>query len=431
VGSEVLRCGPRARLFLGVVAIVAITALVASACGSGSTSSAKGFRVATMARSMQEAGTARFEGTATFHASGNNSSWTINGAIDFANDRSSAEIRKAEGNDVVTRSVSIGGVTYTADAGALREGLGPATKDKPWVRSEELRAGGPFELTGLGDVAQMLELLDRAGWSGERVGDDEVRGDSTVHYRYTLKDPSAGAPRQVQALDSGYPGDQTIDLWADSQQRLRRYSQTSEGEPVVIEAPPADQVVVDDLYVTTGDWKVIAHGSDGGDDWRVFRLPLRNGECFAHETQPQTKAGDLGVEIRGHIPDQCSHTSGQGSTGFDERDELMDTTVAVALPSGRALLYGQVSDAVRGLTLHFGNGRTERVSPTDGLFAVTMAADEVVEAIVAASPSGETKCPLDPEGFGYSCSAREDGPPASGVPGPSEPGVINTAPPGA
>ena len=314
-----------------LIGVLAVGLLVASGCGGGEDSSAEGFRVATIARSMEEAGTARFAGTATFHSSENDSSWTLEGAVDFANDRSSSEIWKdgAKGDEAVTRSISIDGVGYTADATDRREGIGPATHDKPWVRSEPGPTAAPLELTGLGDISHVFDLLERSGWNGEQVGDEQVRGESTVHYRYTLSDASRDAPRQVQAMDLGYPEEQSIDLWADSQWRLRRLTQTVTGEdsrfvvgaelfdfgePVVIEAPPSDQVVADDSFETTGDWKLVTRGRDGDDTWRVFRVPLRNGECFAHDTTPETKTGDLGLEIVG-VFQISAHTA----TAMDSR----------------------------------------------------------------------------------------------------------------
>ena len=110
------------------------------------------------------------------------------------------------------------------------------------------------------------------------------------------------------------------------------------------------------------------------------------------------------------------------------------------MPSGRALFYGQVGETVRSLTLKFGNGRTERVTPIDRMFGVTMGSDEVADTIVVERPAGDSPCLLDSGGYGYSCEEpgyTTDGttvPPEvrpTGPPGPSTPGVINTAPPGA
>ena len=128
----------------------------------------------------------------------------------------------------------------------------------------------------IGDVSGLVARLERAGGVGQEIGSDDVRGEPTVHYRYTF--PAVTPPRQVATMGDGGTRDSVYDLWADGQHRLRRFrmmlgpSDASEiveteffdfGVPVSIEAPPADQVEVNNPDEPTGPWEVVQQGRAG------------------------------------------------------------------------------------------------------------------------------------------------------------------------
>lgn len=409
--------------------------LVAAACGDGSGSSGSGdaVRVATVARSTDAAGTARFETTVT--DGDGRSGFFSRGVVDFVRDRTSGENRSGSGEQQpVSHSITVDGVTYSD----LR---GPdSVPGKPWRGFRMLaRRGGLLASPSVGDVTALVTNLDRAGGKAEVLGSEDVRGESTTHSRYTFD--GGPQPREVAMTGSGYPGPLVIDIWSDAQHRLRRfrvsqgpteYAQVVDteffdfGVPADIEAPPPDQVA----DVTTADeptsWTVVQQGRAGDVGWRVYRGPIAGGQCLAYATVPPAATATLLPGDGEHASASCSSSSsssssssasasvsssvssgtsssasstdisasasssasssGSGSssgssTGFvdDVLDEIEQSVVG--LPNGMALFFADVPASVHRVVAHVDGGGTRDNIPVQGVFAFALGPDEIVTQV--------------------------------------------------
>ncbi len=412
------RCGTRARLFVGAFAI---GALLASGCGSDSTSKVNGFRVATVARSTTGAGTARFAGTATVGSSSDKPLvTTFEGDIDFTRDRRSFMTHAiADGKRLDGRALFIGDFIYlsppdtTVDGPEQTTRVVPDTTGKQWTRSLDPGLSSEFQLDDAGDATKLLSSLERGGWENERIGTEEVRGDTTEHYRFSLEGPPA-PPKQLQQFSVGKAGGRVLEVWVDAQDRLRRLSESFQGSrysskfeieffdfgvPVTIEEPPADEVAIDDSNEPTSDWLVVQHGRAGDVDWAVYRATTKSGVCFSHSSATLGRSSSPEHE---RSREMCSIQTLTPPTGTPIRIEDLNTH-AVALPNGMALLYGAVNPAIERLTLHISGGRTEHAVPADGTFAIPLDNDEVVDEIVLQTADQKIRCPTVKSYPDYAC----------------------------
>ena len=128
-----------------------------------------------------------------------------------------------------------------------------------WVaETEDVGIGYPEELIvpfpgSDVDPTRALDLILAVG-DEEELGDEEVRGSATTHYRVKLD------PKDLSRELGGRPLDEAggpfpVDVWADDEGRLRRIRLVEEetatllydffdfGVSVDVERPPADQVV--------------------------------------------------------------------------------------------------------------------------------------------------------------------------------------------
>jgi hypothetical protein len=292
------------------------------------------------------------------------------------------------------------------------------------------------------DVSGLMRQLQRDGGMPELVGSEVVRGEPTEHYRFRFA--ARAVPEQLVAMGQmRKPTASTIDVWADVAHRLRRIMQRADGSsdhyeaeyfdfgtPVAIEAPPADEVRIEDFSRVTGDWSLAQAGRTGDVSWRVYRAPSADGECFAHEADPPGLFDGLAPKERGRSVDVCSPDGPPLPDGVPFAGDDLNVT-ATPLANGMALLFGGVGTDVTQLTLHEAGGRTQVVVPHDGTFAVPLTANEVVDTIVPEVPDQDVTCRLDASYLGYACSGTSGPqvPPMSGFPtAPPAPAVVPTTP---
>jgi hypothetical protein len=226
-------------LALGVALVVAIAVGVAMAAQGGGSSPTNPAGATTSSGSLAQAA------YVTTQAPGFQFDMTIGGGVggnDFTIDAEGAfDERQLEG----TMSLQIAGESTNEVIKnpyiylQLPSGDGALTGGRPWSRvnldqfSQALGASGPLGQ----DAASPTQMLDMLKASGQvsSVGSESVRGVATTHYhalvdfnRYAeIVSPSqrAGVQRYAQELaritgSSSLP----IDVWVDSQQRVRRFS---------------------------------------------------------------------------------------------------------------------------------------------------------------------------------------------------------------
>lgn len=115
---------------------------------------------------------------------------------------------------------------------------------------------GMSDLAGQMDPLAAFEQFEPALKSVTFVGDEDVDGEQLAHYRIVL-DPTKMKTMQRMPSSADMPDEIEADLWFDDQFRVRQMEMDLDtaqpvtiearlfdwGEPVQIEAPPADQVV--------------------------------------------------------------------------------------------------------------------------------------------------------------------------------------------
>ena len=154
------------------------------------------------------------------------------GAFDYANRRGTLNLTLPLGGRLARiESVIVGDVVYQKYPPELARQL-PGSK--PWLKldlAEISRRGGNFG--GLsqgqaGDPTQALQFLKGAADDVTKVGEEQVRGADTTHYRATLDlgraaeqagNDKAAVDRLIKQL-----GSRTVpaDLWIDEEGRLRK-----------------------------------------------------------------------------------------------------------------------------------------------------------------------------------------------------------------
>jgi hypothetical protein len=223
-----------ARRFIVFVALAAVT-VAASACGSDATASAPPTKISTVVEKTESVGTARLEGHSinTFkHQKPSVATYT--GEIDFTHDQSAlVGHTRRNGRMHEFQSRSIGNALYTSPADTMVEPpkqnsrLVVDTDGKTWSRFPYFGDAGVFGLEDVGNAGRLLRSLDRAHANGEVLGHEAVRRVATEHVRFTL--PTPDPPKQVAALSYAGTDVQTMDLWIDARQHLRKMRWVREG----------------------------------------------------------------------------------------------------------------------------------------------------------------------------------------------------------
>ena len=182
---------------------------------------------------------------------------TIDGAIDPAVARFTSTFQVA---GTTVEMIGDGDVLYLQVPEGQRESFG----GKPWARLDAAALGAGFGgVSPSASPVQTFEQLREAG-EVETVGEEEVRGVATTHFR-TVFDLSGSVPdgpgtaevrKALEAVD--------VDVWLDSDDRVRRHRTSIDlgtavgagagftiittietfdfGKAVAIEVPPPDQV---------------------------------------------------------------------------------------------------------------------------------------------------------------------------------------------
>ena len=362
---------------------------------------------------------------------------TYEGEIDFENNRSTYVGREhgADREGDVTTSRRIDEYLYYTDSSSTD---GDSDPSKPWTRV--------FDTTnvsglGVGDVSGLFRDLERVG-DGKRLAPETVRGVSTEHYRFEI--PARTVPEQLIAMRFATGGDRTVEIWADAQHRLRRIVEATPGTsdrheteyfdfgaPVTIEAPPADQVSIEDEPVLTGDWKLVQHGRDGDVEWQIYQAPTKDGACLAYEAHPSGPAHGFYPEMRGRAPDFSASDPSDAPEGvpLPPPGDGFNAT-ATLLTNGTALVYGRVPAGTRSVALHYRDGHTEQLTPKGGTFAFAVSGDAVVDEIPPDVSGSKLHCTLG-EVPSFNCADTSGGTiaPPPDLPPDLPPGVPSTTVP--
>jgi hypothetical protein len=227
-------------------------------------------RVAAAAGAVEEDDHA-FEVTMEFAGAPLPGGFTLSGAVDVDTSRARATgtlgLGAGEGQAVPPIDVLVDGrIQYLK----LPPELGG---DRPWIRFDAGAFGGSSPAPGAAtNPLDALRQLDAVIGDVERVGEEKVRGEPTVRFRFVVDalkaDPDAAAklPEEVRAGLRRVP----TELWLDSRDRPRRLRQSVDlgpsaggkvtttielfdfGAPVTIDLPPEDQVRDADLTDPAG-----------------------------------------------------------------------------------------------------------------------------------------------------------------------------------
>jgi hypothetical protein len=217
----------------------------AAACGAkeGGLASAPG--------AMKDAGSSRVE----LRLVGAKEAFGGSGAIDYARNRGHLVIIDESDGSLIP--------------GGQMEGrfLGKTTyfswtffDERHWVKqTDDAPSGTDLLIPGLGGPSpdRLLGLLIKSSKEIEGLGNEEIRGVPTKHYRAHVDPKKLG--------DDAYPSrsELLVDAWVDGDQLVRRLRVPEEGEDggatvidffdfgveVDVEAPPADQVVSDEEFM--------------------------------------------------------------------------------------------------------------------------------------------------------------------------------------
>lgn len=134
----------------------------------------------------------------------------------------------------------------------------PVTPAGKWLEVDPQDSQNPMaqQLTDLsrsGDLNTTFDAFREGLEKVEYVGEEEIDGDTTDHYVFTV-DAAKAAEAQGQMMPPGAPEQLTYDVWLTDDDLMRRVSfelgpvkavidATEWGEPVDVEAPPASDIV--------------------------------------------------------------------------------------------------------------------------------------------------------------------------------------------
>ncbi len=269
------------RLLFVVTAVV--LSVVSLACGGGDAEeTSPESALAQVAANTAGSGAARVSSTVTrmIESLADPLTMTGEGVVDFASQRSQITMDLSElaaatgglvGGEMESRLVDL--VIYMR----FPPGLAQLPSGKSWVRLD-LRAGA--EALGIDvqalmqqagtDPTQWLDFIESAGDDFTVVGEEEVRGVPTTHYRGTIdfRKLAAEGPENLREtyesmIELSGVDEVRMEIWLDDEGRARRYeydqplpsSGTVQGTQTVtteyydfgvevdVEPPPADQVI--------------------------------------------------------------------------------------------------------------------------------------------------------------------------------------------
>jgi hypothetical protein len=183
--------------------------------------------VAAAAQRTSAAKNAKVDLTGNVSAMGQTFDLTGNGAIDFAGKTFTLNITIPSTGQLEERFVDdIVYVKVPAQAAGQFGG-------KPWLKIDPKAIGAsggsnPFGSLDSSNPSQILNTLQGAG-NVKKVGDEDVRGVKTAHYRADIDiakaaDAQGLAPQQKQQLQQSLGGQATVpeDVWLDEQGLVRR-----------------------------------------------------------------------------------------------------------------------------------------------------------------------------------------------------------------
>lgn len=199
-----------------LAALLAAIAIVATGCGRPDPVE----RLQAAQQKMLDAGSAAFTIEQSFEGEPvSGQKIVIDGVLSFADRLGRATITMADGR---AEALFIGDATY------FRLPLGP--QPTPWIRLDRQDIESFSGLSGISDdPSRNLDLLDGIVGDVEEVGEEDVRGEPTTHYRFTidLQQAVEKAPpdkretvRQQAALLGG--GQLPMEVWLDGKGRIAR-----------------------------------------------------------------------------------------------------------------------------------------------------------------------------------------------------------------
>lgn len=199
--------------------------------------------------------------------------FTAEGAMDFAAERGTmtfdlGPMLEAAGEQVppgVETEISMvfEGTVFWMRFPMLTEALGAQGAGKEWVRIDTAEAAGQMGIEvsqlqqmGGNDPRQQLAYLTGVSDDVEEVGEEEIRGEQTTHYRGTVtidavieqleRDDALADPDRFREMAEEMGLDEVgYDVWIDDDGRARRMAQTVPAPP---EAGGGEIEIVLDLY---------------------------------------------------------------------------------------------------------------------------------------------------------------------------------------
>lgn len=257
------------------VVLSLITVAAMSACGSGTELATS--KVSTRAlvsaspAAAEAAGTARFSGSMSMAAAGDSFSLPMSGELDFKAPALSMTIDMSEvpgGPDGVgaIEARLVDGVMYMK-MGALLGGGNSGGASWVSIPFDDLEGSSGLGVTQ--NPADMMKGLRDAG-EVKTLGRDAIDGVETTHYRAqvetaaALRNLSGDLKKSAKKVSGSMPATIPLDVWIDADGLPRRFVMafemrdvvsmsmklnfTNYGEPVDVQAPPADQTMsTDDL----------------------------------------------------------------------------------------------------------------------------------------------------------------------------------------
>lgn len=251
--------------------LVLAMAVVLGACGGGSSNGAALVRSAPA--ETIKAGSAKMSLKVDFTASGTSGSISGDGVVDLGGGIADLTL------DVGSAGAALGITSAEAilDKGGIYVKLPPSvlSGNKPWIKLNlgALASQAGVSVGSLGqlqsaDPSQAIQFLRGATTGMDKVGSETLRGTKVDHYRgnLDLKQAADAAPDDAKlTLNQAIAGLSTttlpVDVWLDSQGRLRKLSFTVDtdgsgpnppgsvelelydfGSAAAVQVPPAEQV---------------------------------------------------------------------------------------------------------------------------------------------------------------------------------------------
>lgn len=256
------------RVLLGIAAIGVVVAL--AGCGTSSTGASVSIKtLQAAADNTQSAGSYRYDLEETVRANGETVTITGTGTSTEDGKASTAHLEIPKVGSIEYRLID--GVMYI-DASAFPALASRLPAGKQWL-SLDLEALSGTDLAGLYDQAQSsspnsgLKFLEGLSGDPENLGTETVNGQRATHYRGTIDYGKLGDSVTSEKVKAQLAklGPVPVDVWIDGDDHIVKmhmkidasaFSSTATSgtveftmtitdidEPVVVEAPPADQVI--------------------------------------------------------------------------------------------------------------------------------------------------------------------------------------------